>query len=50
MMFDRRGLARQMTPDSPLDATQALGSLLLTENATADVSALNSQPSVITLL
>ncbi|CAL8469514.1 g9055 [Coccomyxa elongata] len=46
----RRGLARQMTPDSPLDATQALGSLLLTGNATADVSALTSQPSVITLL
>ncbi|BDA44750.1 hypothetical protein COCOBI_06-2280 [Coccomyxa sp. Obi] len=43
----RRGLARQMTPDSPLEATEALAS----EDAAADGSArIPPFPSVITLL
>ena len=50
MICYRRGLARQMTPDSPLEATQALGALLASGNATADAMPLTSQPNVITLL
>ncbi len=44
---NRRGLARQMTPDSPLEATEALASGNADEGGSAHIS---RSASVVTLL
>ena len=51
VMFNRQVLIRQMTPDSPLEAKQALGSLLASEDLTADsLGHIPRLASVVTLL